>query len=518
MADGGDELRVPSPNPDWENTAEGAARVVQPPDFGGTTVASTAVVANTSVDAQAPPVNSPERDMVNDGPDGERDLAAEVATSRVRFIRKFALGKGVSAAVLAKRWRDKKNGYPKHYDRSFDKFRLWWLRTQRGAEFSPTNILPGLITEYLTVLSEGGMHHDSLRDVSSSISMACLEGSDGDFQPGMCYSVITFMEGERRQRPMRRKNKGVYADVALLYQEAWLYGPDEALSLGHQKEKIILLMMADTAARPSDLSRLFRVYEGWCQQIVFTPAGVKVRFYYPKEVDPGSSRNNATGYYFSTWVEIKKTVPAEISTPECLRRFLDASSGDEFAYAEVPLLDSSAQSFAWGKRMNGKLQPSSVDHIANVTKDGLKAAGMNTMTARSLRGASPSKIVQLFPDLLPQALGLGRWTNPKTFRNHYQGPVDLVSATPPPDSMKSNVQQVLRWGFEPKPPEGISAVDYMKGPTFWVGQTVRGLGKIYCFVDSVYEVRFRAVKTEFFHYELMDAVSMARQSSGVIDC
>jgi hypothetical protein len=431
----------------------------------------------------------------------------------VRFIRKFALGKGVSSTVLAKRWRDKKNGYPKHYDGSFDQFRLWWQRTQRGVEFSPPNILPGLVTEYLTFLSEGGMHHDSLRDVSSSISMACLEASDGAFQPGMSYSVTTFMEGERRQRPMRRENKGVYADVARLYGEAWLYGPDEALTVGHQKEKIILLMMADTATRPSDLSRLYRVFEGWCQQIVFSPAGVKVRFYYPKEVVPGSSRDNSTGYYFSTWVEIKKTSPSSISTPECLRRFVDASSGDEFALAEVPLLNSSAQSFVWGKKKGGKLQPASVDHIANVTKCGLKAAGMERMTARSLRGASPSKIVQLFPDLLPQALQLGRWTNPKTFRNHYQGPVDLISSSPPPAALKTNLQQVLRWGFEPNPPAEVSAVDYMKGPKFWVGKAVRGLGKIFRFVDGVYEVHDRGGKTkEFFHYELMDAVSVARLS------
>jgi hypothetical protein len=96
--------------------------------------------------------------------------------------------------------------------------------------------------------------------------MACLEASDGEFQPDASFSVTTFMEGERRKRPMRRENKGIYADVALLYQEAWLYGPDEAFALGHQKEKMILLLMADTAARPSDLSRL-------CQQIVFMRDG-----------------------------------------------------------------------------------------------------------------------------------------------------------------------------------------------------------------------------------------------------
>jgi hypothetical protein len=152
---------------------------------------------------------------------------------------------------------------------------------------------------------------------------------------------------------------------------------------------------------------------------------MNVRFFYPKEVVPGSSRNNAAGCCFSTWVEVKDTAPLEISTPACLRRFFDASAGDDFAITEVPPLDTSAQSFVHARKVDGKFQPASANHISNVVKSGLAAAGLNTMTARSLRGASPSKIVQFSPDLLDQALKLGRWTNPKTFRNHYQGPVDL---------------------------------------------------------------------------------------------
>jgi hypothetical protein len=48
--------------------------------------------------------------------------------------------------------------------------------------------------------------------------------------------------------------------VALLYQEAWLYGPDSALALGHQKEKIILLLMADTA-HSSQTQRLIKTVQ-----------------------------------------------------------------------------------------------------------------------------------------------------------------------------------------------------------------------------------------------------------------
>ena len=127
--------------------------------------------------------------------------------------------------------------------------------------------------------------------------------------------------------------------------------------------------------------------------------------------------------------------------------------------------------------------------------------------------------MQLFPDLLDQALKLGRWTNPKTFRNHYQGPVTLLpSSDPPPASLKGNLQQLLRWGFQPTPPFGISSLDYMKGPDFWVGQTVIGLGKIVRFHDATYEVRSSGRRLQsLFHYELMAAVSVARQGSGVFD-
>jgi hypothetical protein len=145
-------------------------------------------------------------------------------------------------------------------------------------------------------------------------------------------------------------------------------------------------------------------------------------------------------------------------------------------------------------------------------KNGLSYAGMGTMTPRSIRGASPSKIVQLFPDLLPEALRLGRWTNKKTFNNHYQGPVKLVTSDRPPPSIRANAQQILRWGFKPTPPAGVSAADYMKGPDFWVGKQVRRSEKILSFDKETgkYRVKKGASGRSLFHYELMTAISEAR--------
>ena len=96
---------------------------------------------------------------------------------------------------------------------------------------------------------------------------------------------------------------------------------------------------------------------------------------------------------------------------------------------------------------------------------------MKTMAMKSLRGASPSKVVQLFPDVLQEALALGRWTTKKTFWSHYQAPVELVSENdPPPNSLKSNVQQVLRWGFSRAPPANVTAEEHVHERTKLLGR------------------------------------------------
>jgi hypothetical protein len=307
--------------------------------------------------------------------------------------------------------------------------------------------------------------------------MACVEASDQKHQPGKSYAVSKLFEGERRHKPTRRKGTGAHQDVAKLYEELWRHGPSSAMTLGHKKERIVALLAADSAARPSDIARLFRVFSGWKQQIDFTTWGVRIRFFYTKEIVPGSARDNSTGYWFTTWVHIHRTLPSEISTPECLRDFLDSSSGPDFELEHIPELDCNVQPLVYARLRQGKYQPSSVDHISNLVTGSLHEAGMKTMTMKSLRGASPSKLVQLFPDMLQDALALGRWTTKKTFLSHYQAPVELASNEPPPDSLKSNVQQVLRWGFSRTPPANVTAGDYMKGPSFWVGKSVPRLGK-----------------------------------------
>ena len=369
-----------------------------------------------------------------------------------------------------------------------------------------------MLTSYLLELATAGIRTASLADVRTSISMACVEASDKRFQPGTSFTVSRFFEDRRRNQPVRRRGTGDYMDPARLLQEVWLYGPSDAMTLGHKKERLAVLLHVDAGVRPSDLTRLFRVFSGWQRQIEFFSGGVRLRFFYTKEVVPGSARSNSTGYWFSKWVTISATTPTAISTPECLRDFLDGTSGADFAVQHVPQLDATVQPLFYGQRRQHKFQPASVDHVSNMVKRTMDSAGMVGMHTKSLRGASPSKVVQLFPDMLEEALQLGRWTSELTFRNHYQAPVKLLSRAAPPETLRSNVQQLLRWGFRPRPPRHVSATDYMRGPTFWVGQTFPRLGLVESFNEGVYVVKQRNVERQLWHYQLMKAISDARSA------
>jgi len=475
-------------------------------------VDGTNVVAISHVHDDGPSTSFSERGVDNAGPDGQPDVAVSLASSRIHFIRRFAASNGISEAVLERRWSDIKNGYNKAYDKPFEEFRVWFEHQHPDAELSPATISSGVLCDFLLHLKQQGVHYDVIRYASSSISMACAIATDGKVQQGNSLSVKALLKGFRIHKPIKLKGtKGNYSDVVLLYEEAWLYGPTSALTLGHKRERAVLLLAADTACRPIDVCKLFRVFDGTQRQIVYTDFGMRVRFFWPKEADPGSARQNTTNYYFSKWVEVHNTVPSVISTPAVLRDFIDHSSGPGFAKEEIPELQAFAQPLVYAAQKNGIWQPAKVDTIANLIKTGMKNAGMANMTARSLRGASPSKIHQLFPGLLQPALDLGRWTTPKTFLDSNRCPVNVRSQERPPDSLKNNPQQILRWGFTPQPPPRITAEEYQLPPTYWLQQPFPSLGKVMEFGGGVYKLKLGRKTSSMYHYELMARVSDSRQ-------
>ncbi len=112
-------------------------------------------------------------------------------------------------------------------------------------------------------------------------------------------------------------------------------------------------------------------------------------------------------------------------------------------------------------KANSKLQ-ASVDYISHIVRNAIIRMRIGDMQTAHIRGASTSKVVQLVPTAEAAIMKLGRWTTPYTFRNHYQAPVQGTWAEFP-TRLQQNTQMILRWGFQPTPPQGVSATDYVKG-------------------------------------------------------
>jgi hypothetical protein len=338
--------------------------------------------------------------------------------------------------------------------------------------------------------------------------MACREATDGTIALGDKDSVKRFLKSVRIHEPVGHRKQIVpnYHDVAALFQEAWDFGPNECLCEGNLKEKLIILLMVDSAARPSDIHRLFRTMMGRHSQIRFEDNDMFIRYFWSKEVDPGSSRSNSTNTYFSKWVKIHGTVPKCTDTVETMKAFLQRTSDPElYATVFIPELQMASQPLIYAQWQHGRLQQASVDHISNIVKRAIKDKKMGRMMTAHIRGASVSKIVQLVPALTDQALALGRWTTPNTFRNHYQAPV-LGTWAKVPKAICNNPQQVLRWGWTPQPPAGISIAEYEKPPSYWVGKTVPSRGKVTRFENGDYMIDGLALK----HWEFMNLISESR--------
>jgi hypothetical protein len=137
-------------------------------------------------------------------------------------------------------------------------------------------------------------------------------------------------------------------------------------------------------------------------------------------------------------------------------------SADPLLYATefIPQIATSVQPLFFARLRDGLRQKCSTDHISVIIKAAISKANIATMKPRHLRGASTSKIVLISPSAMSVAMGLGRWTTGKTFLQHYNAPVTLLTADPPPESIATNGQQLLRWGWTPSSPPRVSAAEY----------------------------------------------------------
>ena len=428
---------------------------------------------------------------------------------RRAFIRHFGGLHGMDAASFEEVWKVSKNGYNKAQDAHFARFQADFLQHNPQNKFHPLGIQPGDLVGFLRRERERGASHPSLKDASASVATACAQASDGQAQLGTQDSVIKYLKYVKQsEAPDRKERMVTYPDVARLIQVAWEMGPNTNLNLDQLKRKLVILLMVDTAARPSDIWRLNRTLIGKYRQIEFLgDRDVQLRYFWPKEVDPFSSRTNATNTWFSQWVLVRGTTLASTDTVACLRDFMDRSA-DPLLYATefIPQIATSVQPLIFARLRDGLRQKCSTDHISVIIKAAISKANIATMKPRHLRGASTSKIVLISPNAMSVAMGLGRWTTGKTFLQHYNAPVSLLTADPPPESITTNGQQLLRWGWTPSPPPGVSAAEYDEPFAFWIGKSVPGVGRIAKFNDGNYSVARKQVT----HAELMGMISKAR--------
>ena len=430
---------------------------------------------------------------------------------RRAFIKHFGGMRGMDPASFDEVWKVNKNGYNKAHDAHFLRFRADFLTHSSPHRFNPTGIQPGDLVGFLRREHERGAAHPSLKDAAASVSTACAQASDGLAQLGSQASVISYLKYiKQSEAPDRKERMITYPDVARIIQIAWEFGPNTNISLDQLKRKLVTLLMVDTAARPSDLWRLYATTEGKYRQIEFVgESDVRIRYFWPKEVDPFSSRTNATNTWFSQWVLVRGTALASTDTAKCLRDFMVRSADpDQFAAVYLAQLAESVQPLFYARTVAGVRQQCSVDHISNMIKRAILQAQISTMKPRHLRGASTSKIVLLSPDATSVAMGLGRWTTPKTFLQHYNAPVDLLTRDPCPEDISMNGQQLLRWGWNPTPPSHVSTTEYDEHFDYWVGRVIPRLGRITKFVEDKYWV----AKQQVTHSQLMSMVSKARGS------
>jgi len=225
----------------------------------------------------------------------------------------------MDAASFEEVWKAAKNGYNKAQDAHFLRFHADFVAHSRANKFHPMGINPGDLVGFLRRERERGASHPTLKDASASVSSACAQASDGQVELGTQDSVIRFLKmAKQSEAPDRLERMMVYPDVARLIQVAWELGPNANLGLEQLKRKLVILLMVDTAARPSDIWRLYRTTTGKYRQIEFVgDSDVKLRYYWPKEVDPFSSRTNATNTWFSQWVLVRGTTPASTDTVAC---------------------------------------------------------------------------------------------------------------------------------------------------------------------------------------------------------
>jgi len=504
---------VPTANPSGQMPAKDSPRGCRRGARRGAHVGSTVMVSHVGVhDARTTATVAA---VAVDHPNSERGPVVEVpvATGRLAYLRQQIHHIGYGPEDLEGIMEGvSKRGDQKAYDTPVRLFFEWAVRELGPHSIDSRTLCPAIMIKYLQHLHLEGKSVSVLAHARSAVSATVSIATDGKVALGESPNVKRFMAGLKQKAPVGPKKLAVpsYHNVALLYSLVWLYGPNEALSDGLLKEKLVTLLLVDGAMRPSDLHRINRSKSGRHRQIEIDRTGMSLRYWWPKEVVPGSNRRNSTNTWFSKWVRIQRTKPTILCSVQTMEDFLRRTSDPcVFATRYLVQIQSHVQPLVWGLSRGGMLLPGSVDHVSNIVQANMDLAAMGKMTPAHIRGASTSKITDLVPALREAAMELGRWTTVHTFDNHYHAPM-LTTPREVPAAMRSNPQQVLCWGWKAKPPRGVSTSEYERPPDYWVGKTFPS-GKIVSFDGGTYSVRkSRGISWASTHEELMIWVGSSR--------
>ena len=153
------------------------------------------------------------------------------------------------------------------------------------------------------------------------------------------------MDGLRSNQPVRvsKKKQQPYVDPAVILQELYTWGPNSLLTDHELAEKAATLMFIDLAPRPSDVVSVFRIEEPSRFKSMRTVAVGgeeyrELRYFWPKEVRPRSSRRNSTSTFFSRWVRFDKTQPELLDLSTTITDYMARTTGEEYSLATIDQL------------------------------------------------------------------------------------------------------------------------------------------------------------------------------------
>jgi hypothetical protein len=239
---------VPTAHPPGPMPQEVTPRRCRRSSRRGTDVASAIVVPHVGVDGVGPPPVIAAVTVDHQNSAGGSVLEMPVATGRLAYLRQQLQHIGHAPEDLEGIMEGvSKRGDQKAYDTPVRLFFEWAVRELGPHSIDSRTICPSIIIKYLQHLHLHGASASVLAKARSAVSATVSIATDGRVELGDSSNVKRFMAGVKQKAPVGPKKQSVpsYHDVALLYSLVWLYGPNEALSDGLLKEKLVTLLLED---------------------------------------------------------------------------------------------------------------------------------------------------------------------------------------------------------------------------------------------------------------------------------